>query len=123
MECGVFHNRRRPLHTPRAAMIYVLAAINVKPGCRERFLSEFRRIVEAVRAEDGCIEYVPTIDLPTSIAAQPEIREDVVMVVEKWESTAHLEAHLIAPHMLEYRQRVKELVLSASLQIVEPAGD
>lgn len=49
------------------------------------------------------------------------MRENVVVILEKWESLAALKAHLAAPHMAEYRQRVKDLVAGVTLQIVEPA--
>ncbi len=102
-------------------MIIVIATIEIEPGQRDVFLAEFRQIIEPVRQEDGCIEYGPTIDVETSIAAQPDARANVVTVVEKWESIEALEAHLIAPHMLAYRQRVKNLVKGATLQVLEPA--
>ncbi|MCA9268197.1 MAG: antibiotic biosynthesis monooxygenase, partial [Planctomycetales bacterium] len=62
-----------------------------------------------------------TVDFPTNIPAQPAERPDVVTVVEKWESLDHLEAHLIAPHMLAYRARVKEMIAGVSIQVLEPA--
>ncbi len=102
-------------------MIYVIAAIELKPGARDQFLAEFRELVPLVNAENGCLEYGPTIDLPTNIGAQPAARDDVVTVVEKWESLEALEDHLMASHMIEFRNRVKELVVSTSLQILEPA--
>ena len=48
-------------------------------------------------------------------------RDDVVVVCEKWESLAALEAHLIAPHMMEYRPKVKEFISRVGLQILSPA--
>ena len=42
-------------------------------------------------------------------------------VVEKWEDIEALEAHLVAPHMLAYRERVKSMVRSATLHILQPA--
>jgi quinol monooxygenase YgiN len=45
----------------------------------------------------------------------------VVVVVEKWESVAALRAHLEAPHMMEYRLKVKDFVHKVSLQILTPA--
>jgi quinol monooxygenase YgiN len=45
----------------------------------------------------------------------------VVTVVEKWESIEALEAHLIAPHMIEHRKGVKGLVKETSLRILAPA--
>lgn len=102
-------------------MIIVLATIELNPGTRDAFLAEFRSNLPAVRAEQGCIEYFPAIDFATSLPSQAPAREDVVVVVEKWESVAALEAHLIAPHMMTYRQRVKDYVKGTSLQILEPA--
>ena len=101
--------------------IYVIATIEVVTDQRAAFLAILNENVPNVLAEDGCLEYAPTIDLQTDIAAQPDARPDIVTVVEKWESLAALEAHLVAPHMLTYRERVKDLVANVSLQIVEPA--
>lgn len=102
-------------------MIYVIATLEVAPGKRAEFLREFQANVPAVLAEEGCIEYVPTIDLQTSINAQGDARENVVTVVEKWDSTEALEAHLIAPHMIAYREKVKDMLLNVSLQVLEQA--
>ncbi len=102
-------------------MIFVIATIQVAKGKREEFLAEFRRILPLVRDEEGCLEYGPTVDVPTDIAAQIPLRNDVATIVEKWESLEALKVHLTAPHMLEYRQRVKDLVQSVTLQILEPA--
>ena len=102
-------------------MIKVIATIEVADGQREAFLAEFRQIIEPVRAEEGCIEYAPYIDLATPIDAQDDLRASAVVVVEKWESVAALEAHLAAPHMNVYREKVKDMVQGVSLQILEPA--
>lgn len=102
-------------------MIIVLATIELNPGKRAEFLVEFHKIVPKVRAEDGCHEYFPAIDTVSGLPVQGPAREDVVVVVEKWESIAALEAHLIAPHMMEYRPKVKEFVKKVSLQILTPA--
>jgi quinol monooxygenase YgiN len=102
-------------------MIYVIATIELAAGKREAFLAEFHNLDPLVRREEGCHEYGPTVDVETSIPAQPNARPDVVTVVEKWESLEHLERHLMAPHMLEYRPRVKDLVSRVTLQVLEPA--
>jgi quinol monooxygenase YgiN len=102
-------------------MICVIAKIEVAAGRRDEFLAEFRKVVPKVLQEGGCLEYGPMVDVPTSVGAQPSPRQDMVTVVEKWESVEALEAHLMAPHMLEYRKSVKALVVSASLEILEPA--
>ena len=101
-------------------MIFVIASIDLIPGTRDNFLREFRQIVPLVRAEAGCIEYGPTVDATTDLPVQSALRPDCVTVVEKWESLDHLKAHLVAPHMIEYRPKVKDFVQSVKLQILEP---
>ena len=90
-------------------------------GRRDAFLKEFHRIVPLVRQERGCLEYGPAIDVPTGIAAQGPIREHTVTVIEKWNSLDALQAHLAAPHMTEYRDRVRDLVVAVDLQVLTPA--
>src|SRR4029077_9200129 len=98
-------------------MIHVIATIELAEGARDAFLAEFRKLVPLVRAEAGCLEYGPTTDLDTGISVQMPVRVDVVTVVEKWESLDALRAHMSAPHMTEYRQRVKDLVAGVTLQV------
>ncbi len=102
-------------------MIHVLATIELLPGQREAFLAEFHKIVPAVLAEHGCLDYGPTIDAATDIAAQGPPRPDTVVIVERWENLDCLKAHLVAPHMVEYRPKVKPLIASIQLQILKPA--
>jgi quinol monooxygenase YgiN len=101
-------------------MIHVIVTIELKPGRRDAFLAEFHRNLPNVRAEKGCIEYGATVDLPTDIKAQIPLRDSVATVVEKWESLDALKAHLAAPHMAEYRTKVKDFVVGSSFQILEP---
>jgi quinol monooxygenase YgiN len=101
-------------------MVHVIATIELTPGRREAFLDEFRRVVPLVRAEAGCLEYGPAVDVPAGLAGQVPPRADVVTVVEKWESLDALRAHLGAAHMLEYRGRVKDLVARVGLQVLQP---
>lgn len=103
-------------------MIFVVATIEIQPGKREDFLREFHRIVPLVQAEDGCLLYQPTTDVATNIDAQIPVRNDVVTVVEQWASLEALEAHLIAPHMLQYRTRVQSLVAGVQLQVLQASA-
>ncbi len=102
-------------------MIYVIATVEIAEGKRDEFVRAFRANVPHVLAEEGCIEYEPTVDLATGITAQPDARESVVTVIEKWESLDALNAHLVAPHMVSYRETVKHFVTGVSLQILQPA--
>jgi quinol monooxygenase YgiN len=100
-------------------MLSVIAEIEIIAGKRDKFLDEFRKVVPLVLAEDGCVEYGPTLDAMTDIAAQISRRDNIVTIVEKWESVDALKAHLVAPHMTEYRVRVKEFVVGSVLRILD----
>lgn len=102
-------------------MVIVIATISLRPGTREAFLAEFHRVVPLVRGEQGCIEYGPAVDVTSGIALQSPVRDDVVVVVEKWEDLPALHAHLAAPHMAEYRTRVTGFVTEVRLQVLQPA--
>jgi quinol monooxygenase YgiN len=101
-------------------MIHVIATIDVADGKRDALLTEFRKLVPLVHAEKGCIDYGPAVDLATGIAAQVPQRDNVVTVVERWESLDALRAHLQAPHMIDYRTRVKDLVRGVKIQVLQP---
>ena len=51
-------------------MICVIAAVEVAEGRRGEFLAEFHKLVPKVLEEEGCLEYGPMVDLPTSVGAQ-----------------------------------------------------
>jgi quinol monooxygenase YgiN len=102
-------------------MIHVIATVELREGRRDAFLSEFRKVVPNVLAEEGCLAYGPAVDVPSGLSAQPAVRPDVVTIVERWESLEHLRRHVTAPHMLEYRPRVKDMVVATTLIVLEPA--
>ena len=102
-------------------MIHVIANIELQTGRRDDFLVEFRKLVPLVHAEDGCIEYGPSVDVPSGIGIQQPLRDDVVTVIEEWRSLEHLKAHLSAPHMADYRTAVKDMVLDTKLFVLQPA--
>jgi len=101
-------------------MINVIASIHIKEGRRAEFIDIFKSNIPNVLEEEGCIQYMPTIDVPSGIAIQ-ELNENIVTIIEKWASLENLQAHLTAPHMLVYREKVKDLVEKLSLKIVEEA--
>ena len=102
-------------------MIHVIATIQLNTDSRDAFVAEFNKLVPLVHEEAGCIEYGPAVDAATDIAPQQIKGADVVTVFEKWESLDALKAHLVAPHMGAYREKVKDLVAGTTLHILEPA--
>lgn len=102
-------------------MIFVVATIELQPGVRDAFLAIFNANVPNVLAEAGCLGYEPTVDVASGIPAQAPLRENTVVVVEKWENLDRLRAHLGAPHMAAYREKVKDMVKKVDLQVLTSA--
>jgi len=99
-------------------MIHVIAIITAKPRQRGAVLEIFNANLPAVRAEAGCIEYGPVIDVD---GADPAFGPDTFVVVEKWESMAALKAHAAAPHMAAYGEKTKHLVAARAVHVLTPA--
>lgn len=101
-------------------MIHVIASVSIKEGKREEFLDIFKANVPNVKAEKGCIEYRPSIDVATGL--DPQVLDAaMVTVIEKWESLDDLKVHLTAPHMLDYREKVSDMVEGVSLKVLTDA--
>ncbi len=98
-------------------MISVIASIYVKEGKISDYLRILRANLAVVRNEKGCIEYLPCGDLETGLPVQA-LEKNVVTILERWESLDALKAHLVSPHMLEYREKVKDIVLRVSVKVL-----
>ena len=101
-------------------MISVLASILLHEGQRAPFLEIFNANVPKVRQESGCIEYFPAVDIDAGLPVQ-HLEENMVTVIEKWQSLEALKAHLATPHMVEYKEKVKTMVKDLSLKVLQTA--
>ena len=101
--------------------VHVIAIISAKAGKRDEVLRAFRSNIPNVHAEDGCIEYSPTIDALEVGDIQTEIGPDSFIVIEKWKSLAHLKAHAKAPHMVDYAEKVKNLLARRVIHVLSSA--
>jgi quinol monooxygenase YgiN len=101
-------------------MVNVIASIHIKEGRLSEFIEIFKSNIPNVLEEEGCIEYVPTIDIPTGLPPQ-ELNKNVITIIEKWRSLEDLQAHIAAPHMLAYKEKVKDLVEKLSLKVLGDA--
>jgi quinol monooxygenase YgiN len=101
--------------------VHVLAIITAKPGQRAELLKNFQANVPNVHAEDGCIEYVATVDAGDAPSSRTRFGEDTFVVVEKWASMDALKAHGAAPHMKVYAERTKDLIASRVIRVLWPA--
>jgi quinol monooxygenase YgiN len=101
-------------------MINVIASIRVRAGRVSDFLEIFRGNMINVRKERGCIEYFPAVDIYSELPSQI-LEENVVTVIEKWENMEAIRVHLGSPHMLAYREMVKDIVEGVHLKILKEA--
>jgi quinol monooxygenase YgiN len=85
----------------------------------QSFLKHSRTILSKIIKEKGCRwEYYPTIGQDAGLqhvkpgAEMPvqDFDENLVTIIEKWDSVEFLRDNLASLHMQEYRKRVKELV-------------
>ena len=102
-------------------MIHVIATVRLKPGCRDKYLEILKGNVSDVKAEAGCLVYEPTIDMETDIEIHEKAGDEAVTIIEAWESVEALKAHFQAPHMLSYRDKVKDLLSKVSIRVLKPA--
>ena len=101
-------------------MISVIASVRVKADRLPQFIEVFKANVPKVREEKGCIEYFPAIDIDSGLPVQ-KLDKNVVTIIEKWESVEALRAHLKTPHMLTYREKVKDMVEDLSIKVLKEA--
>ncbi|MBS0849236.1 putative quinol monooxygenase [Citrobacter sp. JGM124] len=103
-------------------MLTVLAEIRTRPGIhhRQAVIDSFAVAVPLVLKEEGCHGYQPLVDHAANVAFQTTAPDSIFMI-EKWETAAHLEAHLQTAHMKEHHERVKDSVLDVHIHILEDA--
>jgi quinol monooxygenase YgiN len=103
-------------------MIHVIALITAHPGKRSEVLDAIRDNTPAVLAEPGCLEYRVLVDAAEPAPAWASFGPDTLVIVERWTSREALRAHAVAPHMQVYAAKVKELLASRAIYVLDPAG-
>jgi len=101
-------------------MIYVIATVELIEGKRDLYIEEFNKIIPMVRAEKGCLEYGPTVDVATGIPVQEPINENAITIIERWSDVDALKVHLTAPHMKSYQKAVKDYVKLVRIRVLAP---
>ena len=96
-------------------MYTIYVVFHCLPGKREAFVERVKQegIVDAVRAENGCIRY----DYYFS-----EKDPNELLLIEAWESKEHQQIHLDQPHMVELRALKDDYIETTTLkeyQVIE----
>ena len=103
-------------------MLHVIAIVTAKPGKRAAILEAIKANLSAVRSEKGCIEYGPAVDAEGIGPFQTRAGPETIFVIEKWSDADALQAHAAAPHMAAYAAKVKELIASRAIHVLESRG-
>ncbi len=101
-------------------MLTIIAEIRTHAGVehRQAVLDAFQKIIPTVLAEDGCHGYEPLVDHLPAIAMQAQ-DENSIVILEKWQSTAHLEAHMQTAHMQQHFEAIKDHVADVKIRILK----
>ena len=83
-------------------MLVIAGQIRIDPAKTEDALGAARTVMEATRAEPGCLSYTFSTDL-----TEPGLFH----IFEEWESQEALDAHFKTPHMAAFQQRIPALGL------------
>lgn len=92
----------------RRDLLTVIASMHAAPGRQDELRAALEALVEPTRKEKGFVNY----DLHQSI-------EDpgTFLFYENWESGADLDAHLAAPHLVQFAARIPELLDERGLTV------
>lgn len=84
--------------------VTVVARFKAKPGKEEMLKKELVGLLEPSRADEGCINY----NLHQGI-------EDPGLFIfyENWQSRELLKKHSVNPHLVAFRERVKDILTEA----------
>jgi quinol monooxygenase YgiN len=92
----------------RRDLLTVIAYMRAAPGKREELRAALEALIEPTGQEAGYVNY----DLHQSVEDP-----DAFFFYENWESDEHLDAHLAAPHLVEFAARMPDLLDEGGLTV------
>ncbi len=92
----------------RPDLLTVIAHMRARPGQEDRLRSALEALVEPTSRESGYVNY----DLHESVEEPGHF-----FFYENWESAEHLDAHLQAPHLVEFADAMGDLLDEQGLTI------
>ncbi|RKG31351.1 antibiotic biosynthesis monooxygenase [Acinetobacter guerrae] len=101
-------------------MLTIIAEIRTHAGTehRQAVLDAFQKITSKMLAEDGCYGYETLIDHLPALEIQTQ-DPNLIMVLEKWQSTAHLKMHMQTAHMQQHFEMIKNHVVDVKIRVLE----
>jgi len=101
-------------------MVHVIASVTVQPNTLSDALVIYKNFAPKVHQEKGCLMYQPTLDIETQIGTQKK-DTNTITVIEKWEDMASFDAHLLAPHVIQFRADMKGIIKSITIKVLQNA--
>lgn len=95
-------------------MILVIGTVTLPPENVDRARPVMQAVIEASRAEDGCLAYAYSEDVLTP---------GLMRVTEAWRDRAALKAHFAQPHMQTWRAAWPELGIGERRLSLYEAGE
>ncbi len=81
-------------------MILISGTVRISTGAIDAVLPSMKRMIDASRAELGCIRYTYAVDV---------LDDGLIHVIEAWSDREALAAHFQTPHLAEWRSVFSEL--------------
>jgi quinol monooxygenase YgiN len=85
------------------AMLLITGTIRLPPGALARARPAMRAMIEASRAETGCLKYSYAEDV---------LDAGLMHITELWDTRAHLQAHFRSNHIAAWRAQWATLAIS-----------
>ncbi len=92
----------------RRDLLTVIARMHAKPGKEQELREALEALIEPTSQEKGYINY----DLHQGV-----VDPGWFFFYENWESVEDLDAHLTAPHLVEFAKRLDDLIDESGLVI------
>lgn len=99
-------------------MIYIVSEVSAVPGSRDQIIEEFRKLVPLVLQEDGCLGYTGTCDAEDAPRFRKDNGADKLIILEQWRDMAAFKAHVRAPHMAAYGEKVNHLIAGRAVSVL-----
>ena len=82
----------------------IIARAELSAADAPKYVEAALKVIEPTRNEAGCEKYAMSVDI-----CDP----NVIWISEQWASKEHLDAHLTAPHILEFLQTIGGLEIKS----------
>ena len=100
--------------------VWVLCRFDLKPeASKADYIAQTKAILDAVRKEQGCLEYRLLGDAETDWEKPQRFGDRTLWMLEKWASVRSLKAHLETPHMKSFGPKVSGLKSGSTFHVLE----